>query len=60
MQISPANTSDELTTHSDSNLYSRTALPDFRQARALADIILGHQIVSIIAIDDPLARVWET
>ncbi len=41
LQISPANTSDELTNFDDSGLYFRTAPPDVLQGRVLGDLILA-------------------
>src|SRR4029450_12004391 len=54
VQISPANTSDKLTTHPDKNLYFRTAPPDVLQARALSDVILkdGNKKVGVMALND--------
>ena len=40
VQISPANTSDELTDYADKGLYFRTAPPDVLQGRVLGDLIL--------------------
>ena len=41
LQISPANTSDELTDYADKGLYFRTAPPDVLQGRVLGDLILA-------------------
>ncbi|PZS28916.1 MAG: amino acid ABC transporter substrate-binding protein, partial [Pseudonocardiales bacterium] len=55
IQISPANTSDKLTTYPDKGLYFRTAPPDLLQAQALSELILadGGQKLAILALDDP-------
>ncbi len=54
LQISPANTSDELTDYADKNLYFRTAPPDVLQGRVLGDLILadGNSTVGILALQD--------
>jgi ABC-type branched-subunit amino acid transport system substrate-binding protein len=54
LQISPANTSDELTNYADKNLYFRTAPPDVLQGRVLGDLILadGNSTVGILALQD--------
>ena len=54
LQISPANTSDELTNFDDSGLYFRTAPPDVLQGRVLGDLILadGNSTVGILALQD--------
>jgi ABC-type branched-subunit amino acid transport system substrate-binding protein len=54
LQISPANTSDELTDYDDKGLYFRTAPPDVLQGRVLGDLILadGNSSVGILALQD--------
>jgi branched-chain amino acid transport system substrate-binding protein len=54
MEISPANTSDELTNYADKGLYFRTAPPDVLQGRVLGDLILadGNSTVGILALQD--------
>jgi branched-chain amino acid transport system substrate-binding protein len=54
LQISPANTSDELTNYDDKGLYFRTAPPDVLQGRVLGDLILadGNAAVGIMALQD--------
>ena len=54
VQISPANTSDELTNYADKGLYFRTAPPDVLQGRVLGDLILadGNSTVGILALQD--------
>ena len=54
LEISPANTSDELTTYDDKGLYFRTAPPDVLQGRVLGDLILsdGNSTVGILALQD--------
>ena len=54
VQISPANTSDELTAYDDKGLYFRTAPPDVLQGRVLGDLILadGNSTVGILALQD--------
>lgn len=54
LQISPANTSDELTNYDDKGLYFRTAPPDVLQGRVLGDLILadGNASVAILALQD--------
>jgi branched-chain amino acid transport system substrate-binding protein len=54
LEISPANTSDELTTYDDKGLYFRTAPPDVLQGRVLGDLILsdGNSTVGIMALQD--------
>ncbi len=53
-QISPANTSDELTDYDDKGLYFRTAPPDVLQGRVLGDLILsdGNATLGILALQD--------
>lgn len=55
VQISPANTSDALTSYADKGLYFRTAPPDLLQAQAVSELILsdGGQKLGILALDDP-------
>jgi ABC-type branched-subunit amino acid transport system substrate-binding protein len=54
LEISPANTSDELTTYPDKNLYFRTAPPDVLQGRVLGDLVAGdgNTTVGILALQD--------
>jgi branched-chain amino acid transport system substrate-binding protein len=54
LEISPANTSDELTNYADKGLYFRTAPPDVLQGRVLGDLILadGNSTVGILALQD--------
>ena len=54
LQISPANTSIELTNYDDKGLYFRTAPPDTLQGRVLSDQILadGNATVGILALQD--------
>lgn len=54
LQISPANTSDELTDYDDKGLFFRTAPPDVLQGRVLGDLILsdGNSTVGILALQD--------
>ena len=54
VQISPANTSDELTNYADKGLYFRTAPPDVLQGRVLGDLIIadGNTTVGILALQD--------
>ena len=54
LQISPANTSDELTNYDDKGLYFRTAPPDVLQGRVLGDTILadGNTTLGILALQD--------
>jgi len=54
VQISPANTSDELTNYDDNGLYFRTAPPDVLQGRVLGDQILadGNSTLGILALQD--------
>ncbi|MBO3745358.1 ABC transporter substrate-binding protein [Streptosporangiaceae bacterium NEAU-GS5] len=54
VQISPANTSDQLTTYNDKGLYFRTAPPDVLQGRVLGDLIVadGNDTVGILALQD--------
>ncbi|MCC6621650.1 MAG: BMP family ABC transporter substrate-binding protein [Deltaproteobacteria bacterium] len=54
VQISPANTSDELVDYDDDGLYFRTSPADRMQGRALAELIHrdGHARVALMAIDD--------
>ncbi len=58
VQFSPANTSDELTTYKDKDLYFRTAPPDVVQAQALADQIVadGNQKVYLLARNDSYGK----
>ena len=53
LMISPANTSNELTTAPDDDLYFRVSPPERLQARAIADRIVGdgHDSVGILAIE---------
>lgn len=55
VMISPANTSDALTTHPDQGLYFRTAPPDAKQGQALAQLITGdgHRVVGVLANETP-------
>ena len=54
VQVSPANTSDELTNYDDKGLYFRTAPPDVLQGRVLGDLILsdGNTTLGIMALQD--------
>ena len=54
LQISPANTSPDLTTAQDNGLYFRTAPSDVLQGRVLADLLLadGYTNVAIISLQD--------
>ena len=54
LQISPANTSHELTDYADKGLYFRTAPPDVLQGRVLGDLILadGNTTLGILALQD--------
>ena len=54
LQISPANTSVELTDYDDKGLYFRTAPPDTLQGRVLGDLILadGNSTVGVLALQD--------
>lgn len=54
LQVSPANTSPDLTTAKDGGLYFRTAPSDVLQGRVLADLLLadGHTNVAIISLQD--------
>jgi len=54
LQISPANTSDELTNYADKGLYFRTAPPDVLQGRVLGDLIAsdGNSTLGILALQD--------
>ena len=54
MEISPANTSDELTSYADKGLYFRTAPPDVLQGRVAGDNILadGNSTLGIMALQD--------
>ncbi len=54
VQISPANTSNALTTANDRNLYFRTAPPDTLQGRVLGNIIIddGNETLGILALQD--------
>lgn len=44
IQFSPANTSQELTTYDDSDLYFRTAPSDFLQGQVLAELVLEESL----------------
>ena len=54
LQISPANTSDTLTTYDDKGLFWRTAPPDLFQGRVLGDLALsdGSSTMGILALQD--------
>lgn len=54
-QISPANTSPDLTSYGDRGLYFRTSPSDLLQGKALAEQILadGHRTVAVLEIADP-------
>jgi branched-chain amino acid transport system substrate-binding protein len=54
MQVSPANTSPELSTYPDNGLYARTAPPDTFQGQVLGDLIAGdgNTTLAIMALDD--------
>ncbi|MDQ1670370.1 MAG: branched-chain amino acid transport system substrate-binding protein [Actinomycetota bacterium] len=54
LQISPANTSDELTNYDDKGLYFRTAPPDVLQGRVNGDLIAsdGNTTLGILALQD--------
>ncbi|HEX5017216.1 MAG TPA: ABC transporter substrate-binding protein [Actinomycetes bacterium] len=54
LQISPANTSPDLTTFKDGGLFFRTAPSDVLQGRILADLLLadGVQNLAIISLQD--------
>ena len=54
VQISPANTSNALTTANDRNLYFRTAPPDTLQGRVLGNVIIddGNETLGILALQD--------
>ena len=54
LQISPANTSEKLSTYADNGLYYRTAPSDILQGAVLANLIAGdgNQSVYIMALDD--------
>jgi len=54
VQISPANTSIELTDYPDKDLYFRTAPPDLLQGRILGDKVIADGITSvgILALQD--------
>ena len=54
LQISPANTSDELTDYADKGLYFRTAPPDVLQGRVLGDLILsdGNANIALLVLQD--------
>ena len=54
LQISPANTSDELTDYADKGLYFRTAPSDILQGRVDGDLILadGNTTVGILQLQD--------
>jgi ABC-type branched-subunit amino acid transport system substrate-binding protein len=54
MQISPANTSPDLTTAQDGGLYFRTAPSDVLQGRVLGNLLNadGHQTVAILSLQD--------
>ncbi|MCU0277945.1 MAG: ABC transporter substrate-binding protein [Candidatus Nanopelagicales bacterium] len=53
-QVSPANTSPELSTYPDKGLYARTAPPDTFQGQVLGDLVAGdgHTSAAILALDD--------
>ena len=55
IQISPANTSTELTDHPDNGFYFRTAPPDVFQGGVLGDLFVEADCarVGIFALDDP-------
>jgi branched-chain amino acid transport system substrate-binding protein len=54
LQISPANTSPELSTYPDNGLYARTAPPDTFQGQVLGDLVAsdGATTISMLALDD--------
>lgn len=54
LQISPANTSPDLTTFADGGLYFRTAPSDVLQGRVLGNLLAadGHQTVAILSLQD--------
>jgi ABC-type branched-subunit amino acid transport system substrate-binding protein len=54
LQISPANTSDALTSYDDKGLYFRTAPPDVLQGRVNGDLIAsdGNSTLGILALQD--------
>lgn len=54
VQISPANTSDTLTTHNDKGFYYRTAPPDVLQGRVLGDQVVadGNATVGMLVLQD--------
>lgn len=54
LQISPANTSPDLTTAKDGGLYFRTAPADVLQGRILANLLLedGHTNVAMLSLQD--------
>lgn len=53
-QVSPANTSPELSTYPDNGLYARTAPPDTFQGAVMGDLIAadGYTSLAILALDD--------
>lgn len=57
VQISPANTSADLTTYDDNGLYFRTAPSDVLQGAVMGDLLLsdGHVNIGIMALDDEYA-----
>lgn len=54
VQMSPANTSPDLSTYDDGGLYFRTAPSDVLQGRVLGDLVLsdGNANVAILALQD--------
>jgi hypothetical protein len=54
MQVSPANTSPDLTTFEDGGLFFRTAPSDVLQGRVLGNLLNadGHQTVAILSLQD--------
>jgi len=54
VQVSPANTSPEFSTHPSGGFYFRTAPSDVLQGRVLADTILadGNETLAILALQD--------
>jgi len=54
VQMSPANTSDKLSTYDDKGFYFRTAPPDTLQGRVNADQVIadGNATVGILALQD--------
>lgn len=57
LQISPANTSADLTTYDDNGLYFRTAPSDVLQGAVMGDLVLGDGYVNvgILQLDDEYA-----